>query len=603
MKIFLFFLLFAGLAFTVIKYFKKAGVLYICRFIKRKTGYLVTISDVKISTKGISFKNIVLEKGSFRVDVDFIRIGLAKHPHFIYLYIRSLNFYHSPLGQSSPKAQDTTKAKLTSPLIKNILKKFTNLFGRKYPKVLEYTMLKVDNFRFFYRDHTNPIAVVEDLSFEKQRIIFNLCFFVSLKSKYKMVVRFNRSKIVYSLTNLVANNSDDIYLPYLTGKITISLDQHFTINMFARKGILNNEKIANQPLMLKDVSMTLIVSLFNDRLVLIPDSYFQFNAITVDIKGHLNYEDDLLSMLIYLTTKVENLIEFIPSQKDNPLKGFKSEGQICIGVSYGFLWSDPLHYKFNLDYNFEDFKILSPGIDLLYLQNEFSFTSYINPANHCTVSVLNPNDYIEHKSLLGKIIQLSEDPNFYKHKGVDIYSVGVAVANNLAQKKFYKGASTLTMQLVKNLFLGEDKSVTRKLEELILTLLLENHFNISKERILNIYLQIIEFGPKIYGIIDASAFYFNKEVKELTLLECLVLSYIVPRPRFFLEALLAKSEQLDQNLSQHIERKVGQLIARKMITKEEFQAINRKINFFNIGEFELTNLNIPKLENLLVRVN
>src|SRR5690606_33858207 len=95
---------------------------------------------------------------------------------------------------------------------------------------------------------------------------------------------------------------------------------------------------------------------------------------------------------------------------------------------------------------------------------------------------------------LRKLIALTEDPNFYKHNGIDSYFVGVAIVKNIINKKFVKGASTITMQLAKNLFLTNKKSPVRKFEEVVLAWLMENSFNLSKNRILEIYLNIIEFG-------------------------------------------------------------------------------------------------------------
>jgi membrane peptidoglycan carboxypeptidase len=77
-------------------------------------------------------------------------------------------------------------------------------------------------------------------------------------------------------------------------------------------------------------------------------------------------------------------------------------------------------------------------------------------------------------------------------------------------KKFSRGASTISMQLIKNVFLTREKTVSRKLEEILLVYILENNRIVSKERMLEVYFNIIEWGPNVYGIGEASRFYFRK---------------------------------------------------------------------------------------------
>src|SRR5206468_9824668 len=110
---------------------------------------------------------------------------------------------------------------------------------------------------------------------------------------------------------------------------------------------------------------------------------------------------------------------------------------------------------------------------------------------------------------LSDLVIICEDPNFYEHKGIDDYAIQLAILHNFKLRKFSRGASTITMQLVRNLFLGHHKNISRKLEEFIIAWLLEKHASLKKERILEIYLNIIEFGYNVYGISEASLYYFG----------------------------------------------------------------------------------------------
>src|SRR6185436_18879584 len=108
-----------------------------------------------------------------------------------------------------------------------------------------------------------------------------------------------------------------------------------------------------------------------------------------------------------------------------------------------------------------------------------------------------------------------------------------SIAQNYKAGKFVRGGSTITMQLVKNVFLSRNKTVARKAEEALIVWLIESNRLVSKERMFEIYLNIVELGPNIYGVNEASRFYFNKKVSELTMSESIFLASLLPRPKWF----------------------------------------------------------------------
>ena len=121
-----------------------------------------------------------------------------------------------------------------------------------------------------------------------------------------------------------------------------------------------------------------------------------------------------------------------------------------------------------------------------------------------------------------------EDKNFYKHKGFDYLRILKTMFLNIKNKEIVGGASTISQQYVKNLYLDFDKTFKRKIEEAWLTLKLEMHF--SKDEILEGYLNTINFGQGNYGIENASNYYFNKSAKDLTLEEAVILAGIPKSP-------------------------------------------------------------------------
>jgi membrane peptidoglycan carboxypeptidase len=122
----------------------------------------------------------------------------------------------------------------------------------------------------------------------------------------------------------------------------------------------------------------------------------------------------------------------------------------------------------------------------------------------------------------------TEDGAFPHHRGFNHAAIRNSLVANLKARKFLRGASTITMQLAKNLFLSREKTLARKLEEVILTDYLEQVF--LKDDIMELYLNIIEFGPSLYGVTAAAEHYFGRKPEELNLAESLFLSSIMPSP-------------------------------------------------------------------------
>lgn len=122
-----------------------------------------------------------------------------------------------------------------------------------------------------------------------------------------------------------------------------------------------------------------------------------------------------------------------------------------------------------------------------------------------------------------------EDSRFFKHDGFDNKAIRDSILSNLKKGHFVRGGSTLSMQLAKNLYLGREKTLSRKLQEAAFTLLLEER--LSKEDILELYLNVVEFGPDIYGIRNASMHYFNSHPGELSLAQAMFLASILPNPK------------------------------------------------------------------------
>ncbi|MFO7782393.1 MAG: biosynthetic peptidoglycan transglycosylase [Spirochaetia bacterium] len=132
---------------------------------------------------------------------------------------------------------------------------------------------------------------------------------------------------------------------------------------------------------------------------------------------------------------------------------------------------------------------------------------------------------------VARAVLTAEDGEFYYHNGVNFRTMAQAAVRNLDAGGIVLGASTISMQLVKMLFLDDDRVFSRKLQEVFLVYLMEHEVPVSKDRILEIYLNIAEFGPGVFGIHDAARYYFDAAPGELTAGEATFLASILPAPK------------------------------------------------------------------------
>lgn len=126
-----------------------------------------------------------------------------------------------------------------------------------------------------------------------------------------------------------------------------------------------------------------------------------------------------------------------------------------------------------------------------------------------------------------------EDAAFFRHSGFAPWAIRDALVRNLRERRYVLGASTITMQLVKNIFLRREKTLARKVQEVLLTWWLER--SMSKEQILELYLNVIEYGPRVYGVRNAARHYFGRTPAELTPAQAAYLAMILPNPPAFHE--------------------------------------------------------------------
>lgn len=198
--------------------------------------------------------------------------------------------------------------------------------------------------------------------------------------------------------------------------------------------------------------------------------------------------------------------------------------------------------------------------------NEISLDEKIheirNSENYTKIIDL-PKDY------LNAVIAV-EDHRFYDHNGVDFISIGRAIINNIAQGRIAQGGSTITQQVIKNMYFTQEKKLERKIAELFVVYSIEKSY--EKDDILELYVNTSYFGDGYYGIKEASNGYFDKEPMDMSLSECTLIAGIPNAPSVY--APTKNPDLANQRQKIVIQR----MLENKYITKENANKLLNNLN-------------------------
>ncbi|MDO4165517.1 MAG: biosynthetic peptidoglycan transglycosylase [Bacteroides sp.] len=315
-------------------------------------------------------------------------------------------------------------------------------------------------------------------------------------------------------------------------------------------------------------------------------SLVRFNALefhpylraerTQDDEGHRHW---------HLTASVskpwfpsDELFSSLPKGLFSNLEGLRTDGQLCYHglLDVDFACPDSLRLESSL--KGKDFRILAYGqTNLGKMSEEFEYTAYedgvpvrtfpIGPSwNHFT-----PLDEIPAR--LQMSVMQSEDGAFFYHQGFLPDAMREALIQDLKEHRFARGGSTISMQLVKNVFLNRNKNIARKLEEALIVWLIETEHLTSKQRMYEVYLNIAEWGPMVYGIHEAAEFYFDKRPSQLSLEECIYLASIIPRPKHF-KYSFTPAGTLRESQEGYFRLIAGRLAQKGIITEEQASQVD-----------------------------
>lgn len=180
---------------------------------------------------------------------------------------------------------------------------------------------------------------------------------------------------------------------------------------------------------------------------------------------------------------------------------------------------------------------------------------------------------------LRNAVLVAEDGAFFQHSGYDVHELKESMKRNWREKRFARGASTITQQLAKNLYLSTSRNPLRKIREFFIAQDMERY--LTKQRIFEIYLNVIEWGDGIYGIQPAAQAYYGKSAGELTPEEAAILAAMIPNPRRYTPARNLKY------LESRKEDLLKRLVRYKYLTQEDYAAaMARRVVFRQLSQVQ-----------------
>ena len=270
--------------------------------------------------------------------------------------------------------------------------------------------------------------------------------------------------------------------------------------------------------------------------------------------------------------RAQDVVDAIPSELIPLLNGLKVAGTFAWQLDFSLDTSDMESLTYNAYPELNQFEVLDMGERLNIDAVRGTFTHSVQEANGEQIEMLIGPDSktwvpsAQISKYMVKAVTTTEDGSFFRHEGFSPFAIRQSIITNLKKGGFVRGASTISQQLVKNLFLTREKTISRKLQELFITWQLES--NLSKTQIMELYLNVIEFGPGIYGIKRAARHYFGKSPGDLSALDAVFLASIIPNPkRYYYQ--FTRGEVTDR-WRRHLRWILRVMVERGKLSEDEF---------------------------------
>lgn len=380
-----------------------------------------------------------------------------------------------------------------------------------------------------------------------------------------------------------------------------------------KKGAINHWRISPKNIELAYAEVNYKFNVGVSELSLDSSTSIMLNKML--IKPYIHYEHSPHKTLaVDFKIPIMNsqyFFESLPKGLFTNLEGIQTKGDLGFNMHFYMDTKLPDSVQFVCAMPKNKFKIISYGeARLNKLNEEFLYTAFerghpvksfmVGPSNPNYTPITNISPYLQNA------LMTSEDGNFYWHNGFNESAFRKSIAENYKKGRFARGGSTISMQLVKNVFLTRNKTIARKVEEALIVWLIESNRIASKERMYEVYLNIIEWGPGVYGAGEASAYYFNKKAADLTLAESIYLAMIVPRPKWF-KYNFDETGKLKPHVADFYRIIANHLVRKEIITEEQKTALLPDINLTGPAKelilikdtLAIDSLNLPEIDLIL----
>lgn len=350
-----------------------------------------------------------------------------------------------------------------------------------------------------------------------------------------------------------------------------------------RNQVLNHVRISPEDVFLESGTADFRFNLGNSWVEIDSSTHITYNRQPLHIYARYDKlpEERVRLHLQEPDFDAATFFESLPRGLFDNLAGIKVKGRLSFLLDFDLQTTQPDSLKFISWLKPEGFSILHFGnTDFRKINSDFLYTAYEKDqaVKNFMVGPENPDfrrlDQIS--AYLKYAIMTSEDGAFFYHRGFLPDAIRESIVTNIKQKRFARGGSTISMQLVKNVFLTRNKTITRKVEEMLITWLIESQRISSKERMLEVYLNVIETGPMTYGVNQAAQFYFNKDVSRLSLAESIFIASIVPRPKAF-KYSFDSNGNLREHLTGYYELVSSKMLKKEWITQHEYDELRPRV--------------------------
>jgi hypothetical protein len=293
----------------------------------------------------------------------------------------------------------------------------------------------------------------------------------------------------------------------------------------------------------------------------------------------------------------QELLDSFPEGLFESLEGMQVAGKLRYDLDFFLDSQRPDDVIFISGLKSRDFKVTKWGkTNLQKINSSFTYTPYEygRPMRNIIIGPANP-DFTPLEQIspdLKNAVLTAEDPSFFSHNGFVEEAFRSSIATNFKEKSFKRGGSTISMQLVKNVYLNRQKTLARKIEEILIVWIIENNHLSTKHRMFETYLNLIEWGRNVYGIGEASYYYFGKHPSQLNLGESIYLASIIPRPKSGLYRFEGDGS-LRESMSGYF-RLIGGLMASRGFTQSDTTGYG----FYSVRLKESMRSGIPVVDSL-----